>query len=153
MSFRTGTGKDVLRFLVPIMLVETVVLWFLVAGQTPRLEDHLFQLSTPGLTEELAFRGALLALLDRTFPGRVVVVGAELGWSAVVTSIIFGLWHGLDVDSHFKISLDLAPMAIPTVGGFVLAWCRARSGSVVLPIVAHAGMNEVANLIALAKAP
>jgi membrane protease YdiL (CAAX protease family) len=153
MSFRAGTGRDVLRLLVPIILVETVVLWFLVPGQRPGLEDHLFQLSTPGLTEELAFRGVLLALLDRAFTGRVVVVGAGLGWGAAVTSIIFGLWHGLDVDAQFRVSLDLAPMAIPTLGGFVLAWCRARSGSIVLPIAAHAGMNEVANLIALAKAP
>ncbi|AWM33554.1 hypothetical protein DDQ68_12625 [Hymenobacter nivis] len=43
-------------------------------------------------------------------------------------------------------------MAIPTVGGFVLAWCRARSGSLLLPIFVHSGMNEVAQLVALAKA-
>jgi uncharacterized protein len=151
LSFNPGTGRDVLRFLLPIILLETVVLWFLIPGQVPSLEDHLFQLSAPGITEELAFRGVLLALLDRAFLGRVRVVGAQLGWSAVVTSIIFGLWHGLDVDSHFKVSLEIAPMVIPSVGGFVLAWCRARSGSLILPIIAHSGMNEVANLAALVK--
>jgi membrane protease YdiL (CAAX protease family) len=79
------------------------------------------------------------------------VFGAHIGWSAVVTSIVFGLWHGLDVSAHFKISVEVAPMVIPSLGGFVLAWCRARSGSLILPIVAHSGMNEVANLIALVK--
>ncbi len=153
LSFNAGTGIDVLRFLVPILLLETIALWFLIPGEMPRFEDHLFQLTAPGVTEELAFRGVLLALLDRAFLGRVRVVGAELGWGAVVTSVLFGLWHGLDVNSHFKVSLDIAPMVIPMLGGFVLAWCRARSGSLLLPILAHSGMNEIANLIALIKAP
>lgn len=150
-SFARGTGKDVLRFLVPVLLLETLVLWFLIPGQKLTLEDHVFQLSAPGITEELAFRGVLLALLDRAFSGRVRIIGADLGWSAVITSILFGLWHGLDVSAHLAVSVDLMPMVIPTLGGFVLAWCRARSGSILLPIAAHAGMNEMANVIALVK--
>jgi len=151
LSFAPGTGRDVWRFLVPALLLDTLVLSLIVPGQTPTLEDHLFQLSAPGLTEELAFRGVLMALLDRAFLGRVRVLGANLGWSAVVTSLLFGLWHGLDVSPRFAISLDLAPMMVPMAGGFVLAWCRARSGSLLLPIAVHSGMNEIANLIALVK--
>jgi membrane protease YdiL (CAAX protease family) len=153
LRFNKGTGRDVLLFLVPVLIVESVALWFLVPGQIPTFEDHLFQLTAPGITEELAFRGVLLALIDRASLGRRRILGADLGWSAVVTSIIFGLWHGLDVSSHLKVSLDIAPMVIPMLGGFVLAWCRARSGTLILPILAHAGMNEFANLIALVKAP
>jgi uncharacterized protein len=151
LGFNTGAGRDIVRFLLPVLLVEIAVLWLLIPGQTPSFEDHLFQLTAPGITEELAFRGVLLGLLDRAFPRRVCFVGAELGWSAVVSSLLFGLWHGLDVDAHFRVSLELAPMMIPTVGGFVLAWCRSRSGSLILPILAHSGMNEMANIIALVK--
>ncbi len=152
-AFNKGTGRDVLRFLVPALLAEAVALWFLIPGQIQTFEDHLFQLTTPGITEELAFRGVLLALVDRAFLSRKRILGADLGWSTVVTSIIFGLWHGMDVTSHLNVSLDIAPMVIPMLGGFVLAWCRARSGTLILPILAHTGMNEFANLIALAKAP
>jgi membrane protease YdiL (CAAX protease family) len=151
-SFASGTGRDVLRFLVPLLLFDTIVLWFLIPGQTPTMEDHFFQIFVPGVTEELAFRGVLMALLDRAFPARVRVVGADLGWSAISTAILFGLFHGLDVSAHFAISLDIAVMIIPTLGGVLLAWCRARSGSLLLPIAVHGGMNEVANLIALVKA-
>jgi uncharacterized protein len=153
LAFNNGTGRDVLRFLIPVLLVESVALWLLIPGQIPTLEDHLFQLTAPGITEELAFRGVLLALVDRAFLGRRPILGADLGWSTVVTSIIFGLWHGLDVSSHLKVSFDIAPMVIPMLGGFVLAWCRARSGTLILPILAHTGMNEFANLVALLKAP
>jgi membrane protease YdiL (CAAX protease family) len=151
--FNKGTGRDSLRLLIPVLLVEGVALWFLIPGQIPTFEDHLFQLTAPRITEELAFRGGLLALVDRAFLGRRRILGADLGWSAVVTSIIFALWHGLDVSSHLKVSLDIAPMVIPMLGGFILASCRARSGTLILPILAHIGMNEFANLIALAKAP
>jgi len=112
LAFNKGTGRDVLRFLIPVLLVESVALWFLIPGQVPTFEDHLFQLTAPGITEELAFRGVLLALVDRAFLGRRRILGAELGWSTVVTSILFGLWHGLDVSSNLKVSLDIPPMVI-----------------------------------------
>jgi membrane protease YdiL (CAAX protease family) len=152
LSFNPGTGRDVLRFVVPFLLLEIAVLWFLVPAGIPTLEDHLFQVTTPGITEELAFRGVLLALLDRAFPRRVRVLGADLGWSAVVTSVLFGLWHGFALDAHLKPSFDIAPMVIPMAGGFVLAWSRARSGTLLLPVMLHAGMNEFANLLAVFKA-
>ena len=151
-AFNKGTAKDVLRYLLPVLAFETIALWFLVPGQTLGFEDHLFQLTAPGLTEELAFRGILMALLDRAFVDRRLVLGAHLAWSAVVSSILFGLWHGLDVNAHLQVSLELAPMVIPLLGGVVLAWCRARSGNLLLPFLAHAGMNEVANIISVAKA-
>lgn len=151
-TFNKGTAKDVFRYLLPVLVSETIALWFLVPGQTLGFEDHLFQLTAPGCTEELAFRGILMALLDRAFVGRRLVLGAHLGWGAVVSSILFGFWHGLDVNAHLHVSLEVAPMVIPLLGGFVLAWCRARSGNLLLPFLAHAGMNEVANIISVAKA-
>lgn len=152
LTFNPGTGRDVLRFLLPLMLVELVVLWALVPGGRTAFESHLFQLTAPGLTEELAFRGVLLALLDRGFLRRVRILGADLGWGAVVSSLLFGLCHGLRVGADFHVVAKAALMAIPLAGGFVLAWCRARSGSLLLPILVHGGMNELAQLIAAVKA-
>ena len=152
LSFLPGTAKAVIRFVFPLLLVELVALWYMIPAEIPRFEDHVFQLTAPGLTEELAFRGILLALLDKAFSGRVKILGADLGWGAVVTSLLFGLVHGLDIGTNFNVSLNLGPMVIPLLGGFVIAWCRARSGTLLLPILLHSGMNEVANLIALVKA-
>ena len=152
LSFNPGTGKDVLRFVGPLLLLEVIALWFMIPREMPTVEDHLFQLTAPGITEELAFRGILFALLDRAFSKRKRILGADLGWSTVVTAIIFGLLHGLDVDPHFHVSLSVAPMVIPLLGGFVLAWARARSGNLLVPFLLHSGMNEVAVLIGMAKA-
>ena len=152
LTFNPGTGRDVLRFLLPLVLVELVVLWALVPSGRTVFESHLFQLTAPGLTEELSFRGVLLTLLDRVFLGRVRVLGADLGWGAVASSLLFGLCHGLRVDADFHVVAKVAPMAILLAGGFVLAWCRARSGSLLLLILVHGGMNEMAQLIAAVKA-
>ena len=70
----------------------------------------------------------------------------------MASSLAFGFCHDLRVDADFQVALNSMPMAIPTVGGFVLAWCRARSGSLLLPIFVNSGVNEVAQLVALAKA-
>ncbi|AMR26224.1 hypothetical protein A0257_03360 [Hymenobacter psoromatis] len=145
-----GTGRDVWRWLMPLLVLETGLLWLLLPGGHPTVNYQLVNLSV-GITEELTFRGIFLALLNRAFPRRVRVLGAELGWGTVVSSLIFGLVHGLRVDAAFHPTLNLLPMAIPTVGGFVLAWCRARSGNLLLPIAVHSGMNELAQLIALVK--
>ena len=151
LTFNPGTGRDVLRFLLPLVLVELVVLWALVPSGRTVFESHLFQLTAPGLTEELSFRGVLLTLLDRVFLGRVRVLGADLGWGAVASSLLFGLCHGLRVGADFHVVAKVAPMAILLAGGFVLAWCRARSGSLLLLILVHGGMNEMAQLIAAVK--
>lgn len=146
-----GTGRAVGRFLVPLLILETGLLWALVPSGHPSLNYQCLQISV-GLTEELTFRGLLLALLDRAFPGRRPVLGAAMGWGAVVSSLLFGLCHGLRIGSDFQPTVHLLPMAIPTVGGFVLAWCRARSGNLLLPIAVHSGLNELVQLIALLKA-
>ncbi|AWM33555.1 hypothetical protein DDQ68_12630 [Hymenobacter nivis] len=59
----------------------------------------------PGLTEELAFRGVLLALLDRTFTERVRVLGADVGRGTVSSSLVFGLCHGLRVGPDLHVAL------------------------------------------------
>lgn len=151
LRFEPGTGQEVRRFLLPLLLAEVGVLWLLVPGGPTLLGNHVFMLTAPGLTEELAFRGVLLALLDRAFPGRVRVLRADLGWGTPVSSLLFGLMHSLRVSADWHVTLPLAPLAIPLVGGFVLAWCRARSGSLLLPLLVHSGMNEVAQLVALIK--
>lgn len=152
LRFRPGTGRDLARYLLPLLLAEAVALWALVPGGPVSAEYLAFQFTAPGLTEELLMRGLLLAVLDRAFTGRVRVLGAELGWGAVVSSLVFGAAHGLRVSPELHLGFLLAPAAIPTVGGFVLAWCRARSGNLLLPIAVHSGMNGLQQLLMLLKA-
>ena len=67
----------------------------------------------------------------------------------MANSLIFGACHGLRGGPEDYMGLSLLPMVILTVGGFVLAWYRARNSSLLLLIFVYSGMKEAAQLVAL----
>ncbi len=91
------------------------------------LETWLYQATLPGLVEEAVFRGVLLALLDRAFIARREVAGAPIGWGGVVVTLVFLALHGASAGAL----LGVLPAAL------LYLWLRARTGSLVAPIVAH----------------
>ncbi|MEM6948094.1 MAG: CPBP family intramembrane glutamate endopeptidase, partial [Pseudomonadota bacterium] len=59
------------------------------------LEAKIFQWTMPGLDEELLYRGVLLLMLNEALRSRVTVLGARMGWAALITSILFGAVNGV----------------------------------------------------------
>lgn len=93
------------------------------------LETWLYQASVPGLVEETLFRGVLLAMADRAVSPRrakVEVMGARIGYGGLAVTAAFLALHGLSLG---------AVMILPAA--LLYLWLRARTGSLVLPIVAH----------------
>jgi membrane protease YdiL (CAAX protease family) len=99
-------------------------------------ETWAYQTTLPGLVEETIFRGVLLALLDRAFPARSLVLGAPLGWGGVVVTLAFVLLHPLTASSLLAVS----PPAV------LYLWLRARTGSLALPVLVHNSWNVLAYL-------
>ena len=95
-------------------------------GRVP-LETWLYQATLPGLVEEALFRGVLLALLDRAFGARRNLAGAPVGWAAVVVTLVFLALHGVTAGTL----LGVTPAAL------LYLWLRARTGSLVAPVVVH----------------
>jgi membrane protease YdiL (CAAX protease family) len=91
------------------------------------LETWLYQATLPGLVEEALFRGVLLALLDRAFAARRVVLGVPIGWGGVVVTLVFVALHGTGAGAL----LGVLPAAL------LYLWLRIRTGSLVLPVVVH----------------
>jgi membrane protease YdiL (CAAX protease family) len=69
----------------------------------------------------------LLALLDRAFTARKAVLGASIGWSGAVVTLVFLALHGIGLGTL----LGVLPAAL------LYLWLRARTGSLVMPIVVH----------------
>jgi uncharacterized protein len=80
------------------------------------------------LTEEIIFRGFVLPSWARS-----------LGWPAAIlgTSVLFALMH---------LQYDWRGMLAVGMLGVLCAWLRMRSGSLIPPIVAHAGGNLLATI-------
>lgn len=109
-------------------------------------EEIAFQLTMPGLEEELFYRGILLFALDRAFTGRIRFLGVDWGWGALLSCILFGLAHAFGF-AHGGFQFDPATMALTAIPSFLAVWMRLRTGSVLLPILLHNFGNSFALLI------
>lgn len=107
------------------------------SGYDITIEYLLFELSMPGLDEEIFYRGIGLALMNRAFGKNRNLFGAKIGWGLIIISVLFGLIHGVGLTEQMKLKIDLFSVFLTAFAGFLLGWLRERSGSLVLPIVAH----------------
>jgi uncharacterized protein len=110
------------------------------------LEALLFQLTMPGLEEELFFRGILLVLLNRALGTPWRLWGAQIGWGLVITTLVFGLVHGLYFSWESGFSVNYLPIVVTALMGFLLGWVRERSGSLIAAIILHNVVNSAGYL-------
>jgi uncharacterized protein len=143
-----GTWRAILFVAIPVLVLQAVLSATLFGDTTaPAAETVLFQASMPGLAEELAFRGVILALLDRIFTGRISLGGAKLGYGAVVVTLFFGLVHGIVIGDDLQLHTSLFSGIYAALVGFVLVWLRLRTGSIVVPVIFHNAINVVSTVV------
>jgi membrane protease YdiL (CAAX protease family) len=142
-----GSLKSVFAIIAVYTIIEIVVVSFLFGKAKVSLGNYIFQLTLPGITEELIFRGLYLVILNKIFTGRKTVFGAPMGYSAIVITILFALGHGISIDTALNISFNLQPMAVPFILGIVIVWIRERTGSVLIPILFHNFTNVLGLVI------
>lgn len=99
------------------------------------------------LVEELVFRGALDGLLRASLDDARVI--------AVSSAVLFGLWHVVPAWRGGSSGLDglgsgwqvLLTFGATTVAGLGFHWLRARSGSLLAPMLAHLATNSSTLLV------
>jgi len=125
--------------LVAALVATAIPAAFVVLGASLPLdlETLLFELTMPGIAEELFYRGALQTALERVFRGRRQLFGARVGWGYVIATVLFGIVHAVGVDWNLELSVNPLSGVGPLIGGAILGWMRTRGGSVWPPIVAH----------------
>jgi membrane protease YdiL (CAAX protease family) len=87
----------------------------------------LFVATMPGLAEEVAFRGVLLAAAERAAPAARMIAGVPVTLGAALLTAAFVGLHGFGVGMLVSV--------LP--GALLYLWLRLHTGSVLLPIVAH----------------
>ena len=111
-------------------------------GEGAGAEDVAFQLTMPGLEEELFYRGVLLFAFDRALRGRLRFLGVDWGWGALLSSLAFGLAHAFGY-SEGSFSLDWMILALTAIPSLLAVWLRLRTGSLLLPVVLHNFGNSI----------
>ena len=111
-------------------------------GEGGSAEDFAFQLTMPGLEEELFYRGVLLLMLNQAFGRPLRVLGAPMGWAAILTSVAFGLDHAFGYGAD---GFSFDPLAFVLTGGpvLLLVWLREKTGSLLLPVLLHNFANTI----------
>lgn len=112
------------------------VIALLFPADQPSAEDVAFQLTMPGMEEELFYRGILLFALDQAFRGRKRLLGVDWGWGAVLSCMLFGMTHAFGY-SDGTFSFDAITMALTAIPSFIAVWVRLRTGSLLLPVLLH----------------
>lgn len=130
-----GTRQVLLIVILPLIAVD-FVLQAMHGSGGHSLEAVLFQATMPGLAEELYFRGLLLAIFDRMFAARFRLFGAELGYGAIATSLVFGLGHVVSFDGN-SAHMNYTNGITITVFALFMVWVRCRTRSLVLPVILH----------------
>ena len=143
LTFRQKHGS-VLPACIVMLLLAT---WaFFVGVSSPKGKFDLLTLAylavMPGLNEELVYRGILLAILIKIIPGNMNLSGAPFGWGIIVSSLLFGLLHGFWLDNNLSIHFEVIALRNATISGLVFAWLRERTGSLVMPVMAH-GLEDL----------
>ena len=108
-------------------------------GREPTMERLIYQATMPGLDEELFFRGLMFAVFLRAFPA---APAAGYGYWPAATAVTF-LFAGGHALLFNKGLLHFDPMflAYSALLGFGFLWIRHRTGSVLIPVVAHNIIN------------
>lgn len=93
----------------------------------------LGQLFVIALPEEAFFRGFLQTRLDRAWPRRWRVLGADVGVSIVVTSVLFAVAHVLTLPLPARLAVFFPSL--------LFGWLRARTKGIGASVLFHAGCN------------
>jgi CAAX protease family protein len=105
------------------------------------IETLAFQSTLPGLSEEPLFRGVLLTVLSMAVVSRGVnFLGARIGWGGVLATLLFTVAHGVFWDEG-GLQIYADALIVSSFLGFGLLWIRERTGSLVMPIIAHNLIN------------
>ena len=109
------------------------------------LETLLFQISMPGIDEEIIFRGILLGLMCSLLRN-----GRSIAWgpSIMINTLLFGLVHAWGYQDG-TLDINIASLVGSGLVGYVLTYITLKTRSILLAILTHNLCNFLPNLISM----
>jgi len=153
-TLKQQKGSLKYSILVIISLVFLVVISTYVFTPTTSLnyETLAFQLTMPGIDEEFAFRGIMLGILTTLLAKKIIIKNINIGSPATwITAILFGLIHGLALNSNLAIQMNWLSF-INTFGiGLLYGWITLKSKSFLMSTLSHNSYNFLLSLTQMIK--
>jgi membrane protease YdiL (CAAX protease family) len=131
-----------------IVVICATIIWYIFGKSEFNLESLAFQLTLPGIDEEIMYRGILLGLLMSGLKGQVRFIGNP---SLLISSILFGIIHALKMDEGFTPNFNLIYFLQTGLAGYAWGWVTIKSRSIVLAIASHNFSNFFGTLAMMIK--
>ncbi|WP_025125036.1 CPBP family intramembrane glutamic endopeptidase [Myroides odoratimimus] len=143
-----GSQKGVWLATVGIILSAVAAWWFAGSGGEWNIETLAFQLTMPGIDEEITFRGGLMGLLLSSLRMKVGYLGNP---SNLIIAVLFGFVHAFTLSKDYVVSFDKVYFIQTAFAGYVYGWIAIKSRSVLFPILVHNGSNFFGTLTMMIK--
>lgn len=112
---------------------------FAIARLGDPLSVFVFYLFFVGFGEEFLFRGYIQSRLNTAFGKNFIFMGVHVGWGLIITSLLFGLMHVLNIGSWAADGWELAWWwgFWTFFSGLVLGFVREKTGSIYASAILH----------------
>jgi len=131
-----------------IVVVCATIIWYVLGKSEFDLESLAFQLTLPGIDEEIMYRGILLGLLMSGLKGQVRFIGNP---SLLISSVLFGIIHALKLNESFTPNFNLIYFLQTGLAGYAWGWATIKSRSIVLAMASHNFSNFFGTLAMMIK--
>ena len=130
-----------------IVVLISAVIWAILGNTQFNIESLLFQISLPGIDEELMFRGLILGLMCSSLR----TIQSSFGNTAIIlNAVLFGLMHALTLTSD-SINFNFIYFLQTGSAGYIWAWITLKSKSILLAIIYHNFSNFFGTLATMLK--
>jgi uncharacterized protein len=131
-----------------VIVICSTTIWYIFGKSEFDLESLAFQLTLPGIDEEIMYRGILLGLLMSTLKGQVRFIGNP---SLLISSILFGVIHALKLNEGFTPNFNPIYFLQTGLAGYAWGWVTIKSRSILLGILSHNLSNFFGTLAMMIK--
>lgn len=145
--FTLKQNKEGLRsaLKVALAIICVSILGGIVNDKEFNIETLLFQISMPGIDEEIMYRGVLLGLMCSALRTSNAV------WrnpAIVINAVLFGLVHALSLSDG---ALQINPVSFIWTGiiGYSFGYITIRTRSILIPMLTHNLYNFSLNLLSM----
>lgn len=139
--------KKTLLVAVFAVLIVTIIAYFMGSSEFNG-ETLAFQLTMPGIDEEIMFRGILLGLLMTALRDKFPFLDNP---GVLLTAVLFGFMHALTMDKDYSISFEPIYFIHTGIGGFIFGWITLKTRSILLAVLVHGAANFLAALVTMIK--
>jgi len=109
-------------------------------------QKFIFEMTLPGLGEEILFRGIILEIANSYFSKRWKFLGANFGLGLIAVSLPFGLGH--IVSAHSMTTTVMLGRFISTfISALALGWLKEKTSSLPVCAAAHNIANTLGTFI------